>query len=963
MQGNTGMPPFQSSAPTQPTQSKVLLMGRASAGKTSIRSIIFANYLARETSRLHPTNNVEHCNLRFLGSLQLNLWDCGGQDVFMENYFESQRDHIFRNVHVLIYVLGSTGQMISSAGGNAGANLEVQKDMSYLKSTCESMKQLSPDARVFVFVHKMDLVHEKDRRNVFQHYESQVLQIAGNELQVQCYPTSIWDETLFKVQAWSRIVYSLIPNIDVLERQLAHFCEVCEADEVVLFEKATFVVISSSTRKLMSDAHRFEKISNIVKQFKLSCGKAGSSFKRLTVQNSMFTAFVEKFTHNTCIMVITSDKAVHAANQGAFFEDESVSVLDSAVAEALESFAPLSEHGPELVDGTHNFQERELLHDEQAAVHFGHFAGDRVEMKKPGDGWKLTFGEGEDAGLDMYGGVIEEAGEEMEADANPLTLAKEAAAPADVTASTTPQTTGGGAQLEAAAESAGAGGAPSAPAEQVVAVQEEQVVPSSSSSSAPPSKRKAAVSDGPTPNAGGPDATTKRPPFRGPGVGPTSPGRGATTVTRGPFDKAKRPPVLPHERIQYPKPRRRKLKPDHDHPYLSRGKHHLWQKPNTVSDKGLCWFQTMARERPKSAGSYSSSYAYNHGGAGGSGGEHQAEALSYSHSARPAAVDLLSALPAHGGLSGIATASSLKAAGGSMRIIQSLEFCHIRSVVSGRYLVPFGKLNVRGQLKLPEKGFWGIRGASIAPFPLDETCERAVHLKLNAGMMDDDDEDAAAGVPMMTNKNNWLNRQQMTFVLCFATDRKEPARRNEVKIQFEQWFVREESGVYTLTTLESRATKFLVIVPGTGPSTSQGGDPHVDNIVEQLLRGRSASPRSRSSGQNKGVGPGPYTVTGGAVRAGGGRPPPPIDYDAQPVLEPVGASVGGKVSDAAAGMPIMRIVAEDRTVVVQRWKKKLARLEAELHMETVQCRKAKNQEALLRMQLQKLMACGAAPKL
>jgi hypothetical protein len=38
--------------------------------------------------------------VRFLGNLVLNLWDCGGQEAFMENYFESQRDHIFRNVQV-----------------------------------------------------------------------------------------------------------------------------------------------------------------------------------------------------------------------------------------------------------------------------------------------------------------------------------------------------------------------------------------------------------------------------------------------------------------------------------------------------------------------------------------------------------------------------------------------------------------------------------------------------------------------------------------------------------------------------------------------------------------------------------------------------------------------------------------------------------------------------------------------
>lgn len=48
--------------------------------------------------------DVEHSHVRFLGDLVLNLWDCGGQEAFMENYFTSQRHNIFRNVAVLIYV-------------------------------------------------------------------------------------------------------------------------------------------------------------------------------------------------------------------------------------------------------------------------------------------------------------------------------------------------------------------------------------------------------------------------------------------------------------------------------------------------------------------------------------------------------------------------------------------------------------------------------------------------------------------------------------------------------------------------------------------------------------------------------------------------------------------------------------------------------------------------------------------
>jgi len=64
--------------PGQPHQAmakkKVLLMGKSGSGKTSMRSFIFANYMARDTMRLSPTLDVEHHHVRFLGNLVLNLW-------------------------------------------------------------------------------------------------------------------------------------------------------------------------------------------------------------------------------------------------------------------------------------------------------------------------------------------------------------------------------------------------------------------------------------------------------------------------------------------------------------------------------------------------------------------------------------------------------------------------------------------------------------------------------------------------------------------------------------------------------------------------------------------------------------------------------------------------------------------------------------------------------------------------
>lgn len=66
-----------------------------------------------------------------------------------------------------------------------------------------------------------------------------------SSFKIKCFATSIWDETLYK--AWSQIVYSLIPNVDQLESQLKEFSTICGADEVVLFEKATFLEISHTS--------------------------------------------------------------------------------------------------------------------------------------------------------------------------------------------------------------------------------------------------------------------------------------------------------------------------------------------------------------------------------------------------------------------------------------------------------------------------------------------------------------------------------------------------------------------------------------------------------------------------------------------------------------------------------------------------------------------------------------------
>ncbi|KAI5841003.1 Gtr1/RagA G protein conserved region-domain-containing protein [Morchella snyderi] len=278
---------------------KVLLMGKSGSGKSSMRSIVFSNYVAKDTRRLGATIDVEHSHVRFLGNLTLNLWDCGGQDAFMENYLAQQRDHIFKNVEVLIYVFDIESR-------------EFDRDLITYSSCIEALRDNSSHALIFCLVHKMDLVQTELREKLFLE-RSAVLKERSRGMSIVCYPTSIWDETLYK--AWAQIVYNLIPNLPQLENHLRRFAEIAEAEEVILFERTTFLVISAVTRSTEPNPFpdRFEKISNIVKQFKQSCTKMASNFTAFELRAHMFSAFIDVLTPNTYILVVMPANAAESA--------------------------------------------------------------------------------------------------------------------------------------------------------------------------------------------------------------------------------------------------------------------------------------------------------------------------------------------------------------------------------------------------------------------------------------------------------------------------------------------------------------------------------------------------------------------------------------------------------------------------------------------------------------------------
>jgi Ras-related GTP-binding protein A/B len=227
----------------------------------------------------------------------------------MENYLSQQRVHVFSNVGVLIYVFDIESR-------------DVDRDLATYVSILSALLQYSPAAKIYILIHKMDLVVPTARESVYDERIRVVRQktfeyansvgISTSSIELTPFATSIWDQSLYK--AWASIIHDLVPNLSVIERNLANLGLAIEAEELLLFERTSFLAVSSWTssegqRNPTED--RLERMSNIMKHFKQSISRFtgtprnAEQFIRMEHKaGTRFSLFILKFTTNTYLMVV-----------------------------------------------------------------------------------------------------------------------------------------------------------------------------------------------------------------------------------------------------------------------------------------------------------------------------------------------------------------------------------------------------------------------------------------------------------------------------------------------------------------------------------------------------------------------------------------------------------------------------------------------------------------------------------
>lgn len=115
--------------------------------------------------------------------------------------------------------------------------------------------------------------------------------------------TTLWNESLYK--AWSIIIQHILPDVGFFNSSLKKISKILDSDEVFLMEKSTLLKIASynKSQKAENILH-YEKLSLIIKKFKICISREGKETLNLSIVDENFSLILQPFSENTIILVI-----------------------------------------------------------------------------------------------------------------------------------------------------------------------------------------------------------------------------------------------------------------------------------------------------------------------------------------------------------------------------------------------------------------------------------------------------------------------------------------------------------------------------------------------------------------------------------------------------------------------------------------------------------------------------------
>ena len=157
-------------------------MGLSTSGKSSIDSVVFKGESTESVKDYSATINYSRSTTNIINS-NFQIIDCGGQEIFLSSFMGDQAEFIFSDVSILIWVVDlSNFDQVST--GKYYFDLAINRLLEY-----------SPNAVVFCFFHKSDLIFQKMHEEIFENMKR--FFTPPETIKIHYRLTSIYDRSIF----------------------------------------------------------------------------------------------------------------------------------------------------------------------------------------------------------------------------------------------------------------------------------------------------------------------------------------------------------------------------------------------------------------------------------------------------------------------------------------------------------------------------------------------------------------------------------------------------------------------------------------------------------------------------------------------------------------------------------------------------------------------------------------------
>ncbi|MBN1802503.1 MAG: GTP-binding protein [Candidatus Lokiarchaeota archaeon] len=123
-------------------EQKVIVVGLGNAGKTTILSKFGGQLGIKDLARLKPTKGVQRKEVK-TSSLNLNIWDFGGQLEYRNKYLEEPEKY-FLGIDLIIYVIDVQDSEL------------YKESLEYFTKIANIVKRLEEFPYILIFLHKFD---------------------------------------------------------------------------------------------------------------------------------------------------------------------------------------------------------------------------------------------------------------------------------------------------------------------------------------------------------------------------------------------------------------------------------------------------------------------------------------------------------------------------------------------------------------------------------------------------------------------------------------------------------------------------------------------------------------------------------------------------------------------------------------------------------------------------------------